>query len=148
MVNKPSSDRAEELALLRDWSICIVRFICDLDEATDLFKQFDKTLRSAFDSGNLRGLRMAARDNAEWAGDLPSDQFRKLDVLLVTKFGKGLSDSANEIEQEIEHILGHGQIDGEDQYRLLLARAGAICEDESKRAELDKINSLLAAYTC
>jgi len=106
----------------------------------------EEVIHQAFERRDLRGLRMVARDVAEWATDLSPEQQQQLDALLVSRFGRGLKDQRKDVEREIARILRRGQIETEGEYRLLMARVDEIYADESKAEELEQINRLLLAF--
>lgn len=136
----------EEMSQLRDWSVAIARFIGSIPEAASLSRQMEEVIHQAFERRDLRGLRMVARDVAEWATDLSPEQQQQLDALLVSRFGRGLKDQRKDVEREIARILRRGQIETEGEYRLLMARVDEIYADESKAEELEQINRLVLAF--
>lgn len=141
-----NSQREAEMKELRDWCVVIIRFLAEFDPSSGVFAQSEQAIEAAFQRGNFRGLKMVASDVREWTTALsPSDQ-QRLDQLLRSRLGRGLTEEAKEVSSEIDRILRRGQIDTQDEYRLLVSRADEIYADDSKRAELEKINELLAAY--
>lgn len=143
---KQRSSSAEELAQLRDWSVAIVRFIAGVSEPAPLFNQMEEAISQAFERRDLRGLRMVSRDVAEWATDLSPQHQQQLDELLTSELGRGLTDERKDTQKEIVRILKRGQIDNEDECRLLMARADEIYADGARRTELEEINKLLAVF--
>jgi hypothetical protein len=145
MARSMGSQREAEMRELRDWCVAILHAIGQFDP-TGSYSQAEQGVEAAFQRGDLRGLKMVARDVQEWATALsPADQ-QKLDQALRSRFGHGLAERADDAYREVAQILKRGQIDTQDEYRLLRIRVEAIHADESKRAELEKINELLAAY--
>jgi hypothetical protein len=141
-----SPSRPEELLQLRDWCTAIVRYIASLSAPEPLFVGMEEAIDRAFERRDLRGLRMVARDLAEWASDLSPEHQEQLDGQLLAQLGRGLRDARQDAQNEVSRILRRGQIDTADECRLLMSRADEIYADDSKRAELERINALLAAY--
>ena len=111
-----------------------------------LFGEMEEAIERAFERRDLRGLRMVARDLAEWASDLSPEQQEQLDEQLRAQLGRGLRDVRQDTQKEIARILRRGQIDTADECRLLIARADEIYADKSKAGELEQINRLLVAF--
>ncbi|MCL4684864.1 hypothetical protein KJ059_08940 [Myxococcota bacterium] len=131
---------------LRDWCIAILQFMAQVDPSSGVFAHAEQATEAAFQRGDLRGLKMVARDVREWATALsPADQ-QRLDEVLREQFGRGLTEEAEGLRAEVGRILRRGQIDTQDEYRLLLSRADEIYADPSKQDELKSINELLAGY--
>lgn len=141
-----SASRPEELLQLRDWCTAIVRFMASVSDSALLFGEMEEAIERAFERRDLRGLRMVARDLAEWAGDLSPERQEQLDEQLLAQLGRGLRNARQDAQNEISRILRRGQIDTADECRLLMSRADEIYADDSKRAELERINALLVAY--
>lgn len=139
------SSHTEEPAQLRDWCTAIVRFMASVSAPAPLFREME-AIERAFERRDLRGLRMVARDLAEWASDLSPEHQEQLDGQLLAQLGRGLRGARQDAQNEVSRILRRGQIDTADECRLLMSRADEIYADDSKRAELERINALLAAY--
>lgn len=146
MARVASSQREAEMKELRDWCIVILQFMSQLDPSSGLYAQGEQAIKAAFQRGNHRGLKMVASDVREWATALSPAYRQRLDQNLRARFGRGLIEKADESRGEVERILRRGQIDTQDEYRLLMSRVEEIYADESRRTELEKINELLAAY--
>lgn len=146
MPRKRSSSHTEEPLQLRDWCTAIVRFMASVSEPAPLFREMEEAIERAFERRDLRGLRMIARDVAEWASDLSPEHQEQLDEQLLAQLGRGLRDARQDTQKEVSRILRRGQIDTADECRLLMSRADEIYGDDSKRAELERINALLVAY--
>ena len=112
-----------------------------------MYALFEDVVAQTLDKGDLRGMRMVAKDFAEGARALPGDNWQKLDDLLRLKFGKGLREEGDREATKVARVLKRGKIKGEAEYRLLHERAGQIFADESKKDELESIDALLAAET-
>lgn len=139
-------EKTQELQDLRDWCIAVVRFICDLSTATELYTQFEEAIENAHQRRDLRGLKMVSNDLTQWASDLPPEEQDRLERQLTDRFGWGLAKERHDAARRVASILRRGQIDSEEQYRLLVEHADEIHADESKTDEMQQINSLLASY--
>lgn len=89
---------------------------------------------------------MVSRDFTEWANGLRPHEREELDKVLIAKCGVGLRDRNKETQREIARILRRGHIKDEDEYWVLVAYLDQMYTDESKRAEVEKINSVMAAF--
>lgn len=146
MAKKDGSDRLAEATQLRDWCLAILCFISELAPSSPFFAQAQQGIEAAFEKRDVRGLRIAAKDLAEWTRDLPVDQQAKLEQILVSRFGRGLRAEAEKNQHELERILRRGTIENEDEFRLLSSRADEIHADKSKAGELEQINRLLVTF--
>jgi len=146
MAKKDSRDQLGEATELRDWCLAILGFFGELEPSSPFLAQYLQAIEAGFEGRDLRGLRIVAKDFAEWARDLPADQQSKLEQLLVPRFGRGLRSEAQKDQRERQRILKRGSIESEDEFRLLSSRADEIYADKSKAGELEQINHLLVAF--
>lgn len=144
-MGKAIDKQRKELEDLRDWCIAILGFMSELSPS-HLFDHTKDAVNAAFARGDLRGLKIAAKDLGEWAKGLAPSDCNNLDVALRTQFGRGLREDAQALRSKVAHILERRTIDSEEEYRLLLSRSDEIYADDSKRSELEQINALLAEY--
>ena len=141
-----SEKNSDELNFLAEWSRVILAFIGEITSEPGLLRSFEAGVDRSVERRDLRGLRMMSKDLTEWARSLSVRDQEKLDQLLRARFGHGLSEAAEDARGEINRILRRGQIDTQDEYRLLMSRAEEIYADDSKAGELEQINRLLAAF--
>ena len=152
MLNNKITDRQDELKILRDWCIAVLRFIHDKasEQGAGITPRLQEVaengIESAFKRQDIRGLKTASRDLLEWVNGFP-DQIRKdLDKILRAEVGIGLKTSQQDRNREIAKIIKRGSVKSEDEYRLLESRIDEIYADESKKAELARINKVLLAF--
>jgi hypothetical protein len=140
--NKPSS---KELEALADWSRTVLRFIAGMTPTPtkSRFLDYENVVDSALARGDLKGLRTIRRDCAEWAKGLPAEATVKLDALLRSRLGHGLTDEAKAELKEVQAILARGRIETEEEYLLLVGRADEIHANDRLKDELEAIGVLL-----
>jgi hypothetical protein len=152
MLNNKVTDRQEELRILRDWCIAVLRFIHDRASeqgagiSPRLQEVAENGIESAFKRRDIRGLKTASRDLLEWVNGFPDQIRNDLDEILRTEFGFGLKTSERDRNKEIAGILKREFVNDEDEYRLLESRIDEIYADETKKAELERINRILLAF--
>ena len=139
------NDRDEELEHLRSWCLAIIQFMARLSPSNAL-RDAEDVVNSTFERRDLNGLRMMCRDMRQWTKGLSAVDRIKLEGALQSTCGVGLVETSNSEQDALSQILKRGRVDGEEEYRILSDRADDIHEDSSKRSELKRINSLLAAY--
>jgi hypothetical protein len=143
-MSKTSDSRSVELTGIRDWCIAIIHFMRDLSPS-DLFDQTEEVINATYQRGDLRGLKTVSKDVNEWVGGLSRKDRQKLNQLLQSRFGKTLREDALS-RNEVSGILRRGRISDEHEYQLLVSRSDEIYADDSKKDELERINSLLVEY--
>jgi hypothetical protein len=143
--------RQAELDFLMRWSRAVFEYIeSTVPEAqVALLAPIYGILDEAHRSKNLKGLRSIAKDLLESTSGMKEDQRAELDQQLRTRFGTGLQLSGPHARVEaamLARILDRGTIESATEYRLILERVERLYEDESRAAEVKRLNDLLAAY--
>ena len=105
----------------------------------------ERLIEKAYEAGNLKGLKLVARDKVEMMRLAPPKERERLNALLRSRFGQEHDKIVSNREKETARILKRGKIMNDAEGRLLLARAEEIYADESKKKELETINRLLGA---
>jgi len=145
MTGKADDERNTELAFLRDWCITVARSMGGAGFPGALEME-ERLIEKAYEAGNLKGLKLVARDKVEMMRLAPPEERERLNALLRSKFGREHGKIGRNDAKEIARILKRNRIMNEDEGRLLLVRANEIHTDESKRDELEAINRLLSVY--
>jgi hypothetical protein len=111
-----------------------------------MFAEMETVIDRAAASVDVRGLRMALRDVAEWVRELPVTQRHGVNTALEHKFGQTLDEIHRGHGSRPEDILERGKIRNAGEYRVLSQWAEEIYSDPSRKSELDSTNRLLAGY--
>jgi hypothetical protein len=83
----------DELSLLRDWCVFVLRFLSDHEDARSrlgypgVFEELISVTERTFEKGDLRGLRLMSADLHEAATGLRMDDRTKLREQLLIAFG-------------------------------------------------------------
>ena len=146
MAGKTQPDHSEELSQLAEWCRTILGVIKGVSPKPEVYSHFDDAIARSVGKSDLRGLRAMSKDFTQWAESLQPALQVELDKQLRARCGRGLREERGDSQKEIARILRRGQIDNEDEYRLLMAHADEIYADESRAEELERVNSLLATF--
>ena len=79
---------AAEVQFLRDWCLTVANLIL---EGTGRYDAYVRPIEMAGSRGDLKGLRVAAKDLTEWANGLQPAHRTRIDEQLRHKYGRGLS---------------------------------------------------------
>lgn len=139
MAKSTSTDRRAELQRLRDWCLIVFTF-----ESTDeqLNARMVRDADKAVESGNLRGLRMLAKDGAEMASFLPEGKRAQLDEILRRRTGRGLVDEEAASARALARIVRRGHITTEDDYHVVNRRVDELSRqrpDDPQRVLLGRM---------
>lgn len=138
-------ERQKKLAELHDWCWTLSSLILEGSMSAN-----DEALRLGIDSalsrGDLRGLETVARDLHEWASGLSPIMRARIDRELRVKFGRGLTEEAEDLARAARAILKRGRIVTDDECRFLEALADQITGDSARTHELAAIRALLKSY--
>lgn len=145
-MTRTKQEKNDELTLLGEWCHAIVEYLGEIAPQSPIQSQLKAGIERALEAGNLRAMRMASRDLAEWARELNNQQRAGLDRRLRERFGRGLDDEEVDELQEIRHIVRRGSIANPDEYRLVESRVANACGDKSREDEIGELNKLLADY--
>ncbi len=142
-------ERLKKLVRLHEWCRTLLGLILEKgsgkESGRDEAAHFG--LDVAFSNGDLRGLEEAARDPYEWASGLSPAMRARVDRELRARFGRGLTEEAEDLARAVRAILKRGRIVTEDECRLLEARGDLIRGDSARVDELAAISGLLRDYT-
>ena len=90
-----NEEEERELKLLKEWCESIISFIEETDIHTTNSKMIYLAAKNiivqTFNSKDLKGMRIIARDQSEWAKGLEENEVKKLNYLLQNKFGRDLT---------------------------------------------------------
>lgn len=138
-------DRHLEATRLHDWCLTIVELTAQQNDPA-LRTMTESIIKDLFANNNVRGLRMMAKELSEMAGALEPTQWTRLDDALRSRFGRGLSDVADERRRNVSRILKRGAIRTDDEYRLVQGYVDEIYADDSKREEWTRLGELLNGF--
>ena len=131
--------------MLRDRCIAVVRLMTGDGLREEVGAEMEKAIQTAYERRDLRGLKMVSRDLNEWVNGFPDATRARYDEILRAQLGED-PRGAEAQAREVRRILDRGTIENEDEWRLLNSRAEEIWADESKRAELEKVTAMMAAF--
>ena len=134
----------KELVFMKDWILIVHDYIFKDDE--DILEEDKLYIIKAFEIGEIRGMRMAFNDTLDMAKDLSYAQKEELNAILREKFGTDLNEQNNKNYKKIKRVIQRGQIKTDEEYYLLKERIDEIYDDESKREEVEELETLLLNY--
>lgn len=140
------NNKASNLSLLADWSMVIARFIVDHSSQPGIDEQLFDVILSAGQRGDVRGLKMIARDMTEWGRTLTDEQRDQLDRELLGRFSVGLERGVLDVDEQLRRILVDRVLRDENDYRVALHRVESIHADPASAAETATLNEALAEY--
>jgi hypothetical protein len=139
MRTKATNDADSEA--MAKWCRTVLRFLADRGHLNEPMRvQLEGIVSDCATRRDVRGLRQVQRDFREMTRALSGDDRGRLDGLLSGFSGPTTSQERGEIAA----ILARGEVENEDEYRLLMGRVDEIFQDPSKNDELEAINNLLA----
>jgi|GEM_PF-896414 len=155
--NQSLNEKQEvEAAFIKDWCLTLLEFIYSKYSEQASFGEMHKAvfgeetkqkyLNELSPSIYLKGLRMAFNDTNEMAMDAPPAIQEEVNKILRDKFGKDLMTYSKKIQKKITQIRQVGKISNVDEYSLIMSYIDTIYNEESKREELDILNSLLLSW--
>jgi hypothetical protein len=112
----------------------------------DLASAASDGLRRAYDTRDLRGLRMARGDLVAMAQAATAAQRRDLDAQLRARTGVSLDELTARDVQRVDRIRARGRVSSEEQYYLVRERVEFITGEPSHSAECAELQHLLDAY--
>ena len=95
---------------------------------------------------NWRGLKAAIKDVTAFTDDLPKADYEWVAQRLEEELHISLDGEKLQRLDEVDRIMKQGRIGNDSEYEMIDSRVEEIYTDESKRAEVDRLNKLLAAY--
>lgn len=145
MKRKINQNKLEELTFLKEWNETIVNFFASKpkDNSLEIFHQI---INETFNKSDLKGMRMIYKDLNEGANDLPLIEFNELNQQLSQKFGTDLTECNNKNLTKIKQIVKKGNINNDEEYRLILNRVEEIYADDNQKEETEILNMLLTNY--
>lgn len=145
MKRKINQNKLEELTFLKEWNETIVRFFVlkSKDNSLEIFHQI---INETFNKSDLKGMRMIYKDLNEGANDLPLIEFNELNQQLSQKFGTDLTECNNKNLTIIKQIVKKGNINNDEEYRLILNRVEEIYADDNQKEKTEILNMLLTNY--
>lgn len=145
MKKKISPQQLEELSFMRDWILFLYEHMFPEGEfRKHTFHILNEQINKAFESQELRGMRMAFRDTNEVAGDLPSSELEKLNLLLREKFGTDLTVYDKKRLIKIKGIIKRGYVKNDEEFYLLRGREDEIYANNEEEAEV--LRNLMYEY--
>lgn len=103
--------------------------------------RFRAVVEEAYRERNRRGLRAARAGFVERIRSLPiALQDRVAERMKASGVAGG---GASFLDETISRVLQRGRIADEDEFRMVLARVEEIAGDESRSAEVERLNQLL-----
>lgn len=145
MKRKINQNKLEELTFLKEWNETIVKFFVLKSKDTSL-EIFHQIINETFNKADLKGMRMIYKDLNEGANDLPLIEFNELNQQLSQKFGTDLTECNNKNLTKIKQIVKKGNINNDEEYRLILNRVEEIYADDNQKEETEILNMLLINY--
>lgn len=146
MAKKLNSIQIKELIHIKEWCLTVMNFMISHYEGKDVFIQFSEVIKEGFNKQDLRGMRYVYKDTNEWAKGLPLTHIEELNRILNEKFGEDIKKQTDRDITKISRIIKNGEINSEDEYRLILNRVEEIYADDNKKEEVLKLNKLLANF--
>ena len=145
MKRKINQNKLEELIFLKEWNETIVKFFVlkSKDNSLEIFHQI---INETFNKSDLKGMRMIYKDLNEGINDLSLIEFNELNQLLSQKFGTDLTECNNKNLTKIKQIVKKGNINNDEEYRLILNRVEEIYADDNQKEETEILNMLLTNY--
>jgi hypothetical protein len=143
---KDSPGDIVELKELCDFNLAIVDYIVSIvpGESVELMRLFRASVESAYQQKNLRGMRMLIKDFTEWGRSLEPPHKDRLEELLQSRFGKGLS--AYQQLNRMKNIIKRGKINTIQEYTFLRDYYEEFFHDSSKKKVLDELHQLIYDY--
>ncbi len=136
----------DDFEYIKGWCLFVVQYLTEKSPNV-LMGEFKNNIKGLTNSKkSLRQLKTLKKDLTEWARGLSEDDIHELNNLLSENFEENLEDVNFKSLTEVKHIVKRGKINNEDEFRLLMARVEEIYADDTKKAELENINKLLADY--
>ena len=89
---------------------------------------------------------MIYKDLNEGANDLPLIEFNELNQLLSQKFGADLTECNIKNLTKIKQIVKKGNINNDEEYRLILNRVEEIYADNNQKDQTEILNMLITNY--
>lgn len=145
MKRKINQNKLEELIFLKEWNETIVKFFV-LKSKNNSLEIFHQIINETFNKSDLKGMRMIYKDLNEGANDLPLIEFNELNQQLSQKFGTDLTECNNKNLTKIKQIVKKGNINNDEEYRLILNRVEEIYADDNQKEETEILNMLLTNY--
>lgn len=144
-MKKLSIVQSEELEHLKNWSLIIIRYMDEVSGPDSFaFKKFEDAILETYEKENLKGMKVILNDLRQWIKSLPKAHIDVVNQRLKAKFGRDLNtdDSAKKIRRIIERM----GIKNLQEYRLIMDYFDEIYMDDTKKEEIEKVNSILEEY--
>lgn len=137
----------EKLEFEKIWCDTILDFLIDNMSETIVFRMYKERIDESYQRKRLGDFRFYITDLMELVNNVISGKkLRMLDCLLVEQLGVGLRWQYEKIRKKIQLIKKKGELENEDEYRLILAYIDQIYSNPSKADELQKFNRLLNKF--
>jgi hypothetical protein len=132
--------------LYRETSI-IIGFLHEAGQLTDrLATKYREILEQVKSRNDLRGLRIMRKDDNEAIRDLSPTEQQRLQAILAKEVGTDLDAERRAELALIGQVVKRGQIETEEEYRLVLGRVEEIYDKPDADDEVKRLNELLRAF--
>ena len=145
MKRKNNQKKIEELTFLKEWNETIIKFFI-LKSKDNSLEVFHQIINETFNKSDLRGMRMIYKDLNEGTNDLPLIEFNESNQLLSQKFGTDLTECNIKNLTKIKQIVKKGNINNDEEYRLILNRVEEIYADNNQKDQTEILNMLITNY--
>ena len=133
----------------RDWSIEIVRYILSVDCNTDVgianwyCGHFIRVVRFAYENKYWHDLNDSFNEANLMAFDLNSEDYAKLNHILISKFGVSLEFFNKKTRAKIKAIIKRGRIKDIDEFYMVKEWIDRIADDEDSAPQVEILDKLL-----
>ena len=140
------TDRAEFERLMKSCMLTLDFLAERADFPEPVISAGRKGIQRAYESENLRGLRMAERDFTELTAALTPEERQELETRIRLLAGHDRDDTRRQERDKIEAALRRGRIASEDEYRAAMSRLDEIADNPEFAAEAERLEAMTSAY--
>lgn len=140
---KANGNKQEELEKLIKRFDVFYDFLLKNGTSGVLLSQARDIAYNAYKSNSLTILRRISKELDVWYREMPKDSQFELEQILKEKLNEEIKD--NTLDQ-LTKVVKRGVVNNPKEYALLLKRVEEIYADDDKKAEVIRLNELLADY--
>ena len=138
-----AGSQREEAVRLHEWCCFVLETMArlhpELTSLTGWKDGFDVALRE----GWVSALRTSVKDLLEWIHGLKAADCARIDEALRSRFGAGLAENTRAMGGKVRAIIKRGNIEDDDECRLIQSWLEMIAGNPKKRSEMKAINELV-----